>query len=745
MTHSNSSRRLLAAAVTLALATIAGPVSPPAIAAPATGTVRADSGAQPSAAAVLPPDTEVVMAGATGFLASTPAYDLLWIRYDDGSTTNLGRQQSQWRTTALRGSVSDVVAFEHGGAGDADHRVELRDMSTGAVSDVGLGAYRTLVGVVGPTVVTCGWTSGAGVDCGRMSLTDMVDGVQTDRAVTGLPDGAQSISPLGSAPGSLVLRYTLGGTGPVHHAVVDLTSGVATPSQLVSSGPAGAAVNPTYLAALGTSRTGQAELLVENRGTGAVTRVNTQQDVSAPLTGLVGDWALFGDTVPLRAGGYQDLSFRAVPVGGGVSRKILDHATSIAATPGGDLMVMGGTLAQGEGVYRVSPGADGVPAAELVAGTGQPMGITLVSADIPAVATLDPELWRARWQLSRANAEVTLRLWNMTTGASTTFYLSPSDPPGDPVGMDPKGLIHLDWTGLFNAEAAPNGPYSWELTAKPLNGLGRDLRTGGAFEVSRPPAPHDYTDNGSPDLLARDSAGVLWREDTVPDAMGMRHTERVKVGSGWAVYNRIAAVGDVGGAFAGDVVARDKAGMLWLYLGNGKGGFAPRTRIGAGWSAYTQVTGTGDFSGDGRADLVARDGAGILWLYKGTGSWKSPYAARTRVGGGWNTYDEITAVGNAAGGAAGDLVARDKAGVLWLYQGTGEGGFSARTRIGAGWNTYTQLIGMGDGNMDGRTDLLAVDREGTSWYYRGTGNAKAPFAARDASGLFFAQRYNAVG
>lgn len=737
MTHRHPSRRLVAAAVTLALATVTGPLALPAVADAPTGTVRSDAGAPASDRALLPPETEVVMAGTTGFLASTPAYDLLWIRYADGSTTDLGRQPYRWRAAEQHGSVSDVVAFEHGYEGVADHRVELRDMSTGEVSVVALGAYRTVTEIVGSTVLTRRWTPGAGVDSSSLSVIGMVDGVQTDRVVTGLPDGAQNVSTEASAPGSLVLRYSVAGAGTtVHYAVVDLTTGVATPSHLATSTWGGSAVTPQYLAALNTSWTADAELLLENRATGTVTRVNTHQAVSAPLTGLVGDWALFGSINSLRVGGVEDHSLRAVPVGGGASRKILDHATSFAPTADGALMVMGGTLAQGEGAYRVSLGADGVPFAELVAGTGQPMGITLVSADIPAVATLDPQPWKARWKLSRSHAEVALTLRHTATGAAITYHLYPSDR---------ESLIDLEWNGTMNNGAAPNGAYTWRLTAKPRNGLGPDLGVSGTFKVSRPTAPHDYTDNGSPDLLARDGAGVLWREDTMPGPADMWQTGRVRVGGGWGVYNRIAAVGNVGGASVGDVVARDKAGVLWLYLGTGKGGFAPRTRIGGGWNTYTQVTGTGDFSGDGRADLVARDGAGVLWLYKGTGNWKSPYAARTRVGAGWNTYNEVTAVGNVAGGSAGDLVARDKAGVLWLHQGTGKGGFTARTRIGAGWNTYTQLIGIGDGDVDGKPDLLATDREGNAWYYRGTGSAKAPFAARDLSGLFFAQHYNTVG
>ncbi|MGJ7420712.1 FG-GAP repeat domain-containing protein, partial [Streptomyces cinereoruber] len=104
--------------------------------------------------------------------------------------------------------------------------------------------------------------------------------------------------------------------------------------------------------------------------------------------------------------------------------------------------------------------------------------------------------------------------------------------------------------------------------------------------------------------------------------------------------------------------------------------------VGGGWQVYDRLAGGSDLNGDGRADLVATDKAGDLWLYKGTGNASAPFAARTKIGFGWGIYNQITAVGNIAGAAAGDLVARDKDGVLWLYLGKGDGTFAARTKIG---------------------------------------------------------------
>lgn len=162
------------------------------------------------------------------------------------------------------------------------------------------------------------------------------------------------------------------------------------------------------------------------------------------------------------------------------------------------------------------------------------------------------------------------------------------------------------------------------------------------------------------------------------------------------------------------------------------------------WNAYTKLTGGSDLNGDGRSDLLATDTSGVLWFYKGTGSATAPFAGRVRVGGGWGAYNQITATGNLAGTAAGDLVARDTAGVLWLYQGDGRGAFTTRVRIGGGWGEYTDLVGIGDADHDGRADLYAAGPYG-SRLYPGTGIATRPFKGGIASDIHSGpDRFNSV-
>ncbi|WP_370531525.1 FG-GAP repeat domain-containing protein [Streptomyces hydrogenans] len=85
-----------------------------------------------------------------------------------------------------------------------------------------------------------------------------------------------------------------------------------------------------------------------------------------------------------------------------------------------------------------------------------------------------------------------------------------------------------------------------------------------------------------------------------------------------------------------------------------------------------------------------------------------------------------TAVGNIAGASGGDLVARDKDGVLWLYLGKEDGAFAARREIGGGLQAFSQLVGAGDVDSDGRPDLVAYGAGGT-YVHRSTGSLTSPF------------------
>ncbi|MEV5592384.1 VCBS repeat-containing protein [Streptomyces sp. NPDC052496] len=721
-------RQIVGGAVALGLAVSGGALASPAAAAPAAPALK------------IAPGSEIVSAGTTGFLSVDPKNTLRWTRYADGSTTEVGQDSAQHTQDISHGSASDVVVVGDNTTVTASHKITLRDMAAGTPTVVDLDTYGyQYEGAVGSWVLAVKYLE----DRQEVHVLGVVDGELTDRKITGLPEKTRKFRAVAGAPGSALVRFA-GTPEPFEsndYAVVDLAAAKVSDNRgLITDDWAGAALSRTHMASIGAFRTGDKQVSVDVSQRGPERRPWSRElsGVYSNMVGLVGNWVLYGNSDKVSEG-HSAWSSALIGsfIGGGMERKVLDHASSTTPTPEGGLLVMGGTVDQGEGVYQLSAGADGAPVAKLVASTGEPTRITLLGSAVPAVAELGRGGWNPRWQLSRLNAHVILTLRHTASGKERTVDWFRDDRDPGPKWLD------MEWDGLLDSGgetlAAPNGDYTWKLTAEPNNGIGPALNVDGKFTVRRKPAPHDYTDNGSPDVLLRDSAGNLSSQDTYHDpgkTPQLRSTELKSIGRGWNIYDQVVATGDVAGATAGDVVARDADGVLWLYLGKGDGTFDGRLKIGAGWDAYDQLTGGSDLNGDGRSDLLARDRTGTLWLYAGTGDWRAPFAPRKKIGAGWGIYDTITAVGDVAGATAGDLVARDRTGTLWLYLGTGDSKVDTRIKIGAGWGGYRQLVGIGDSNTDGRADLLVTTPDGTSYLYHGTGNWQAPFAPREQTALW---------
>ncbi|MFF8678607.1 FG-GAP repeat domain-containing protein [Streptomyces sp. NPDC015237] len=237
-------------------------------------------------------------------------------------------------------------------------------------------------------------------------------------------------------------------------------------------------------------------------------------------------------------------------------------------------------------------------------------------------------------------------------------------------GADANGELWAyipDFEGGLDSERLWNG-YGWENT-RFITQVDHDA---------------DGSSDGIWDVTGNQLSYTVWGNDY-----------QTLIGNGWNIYNQLFSPANVGGAAADDLLARDSSGNLYLYLGYGNGKLTQRYKVGGGWDAYTHITGKGDLTGDGKDDIVAKDKSGVLWLYKGTGNYKAPFSSRTRVGGGWNTYNNIVSVGDIDVDGITDLVARNKSGALYLYKGTGNGSapFKSPVKIGSGgWNTYRLMF-----------------------------------------------------
>ena len=217
----------------------------------------------------------------------------------------------------------------------------------------------------------------------------------------------------------------------------------------------------------------------------------------------------------------------------------------------------------------------------------------------------------------------------------------------------------------------------------------------------------------------------------------------VRIGTGWRGYDALETPGDLTGDGDPDVLARERStGYLWIYPGNGRGGWLPRVRAGTGWNIFDAIVGPGDLTGDQRPDVLAASGPpapsgstpataaaagcpasapapagtsstpswapgtstataradilarqssnGYLWLYPGNG--RGGWLPRVRVGTGWNGMTAVASAGDLTGDRVPDVLARDRSGILWLYPRSGTGTWLPRLRLGAGWNTVDALF-----------------------------------------------------
>ncbi|MER8035672.1 VCBS repeat-containing protein [Streptomyces hydrogenans] len=726
MNQRHSPRRL--ATMVLALSAVTAVTGTLVTAVPAAGATGAE--ARPAAAepTALPVKAEVVASGTTGYLTTR----------EDAA----GKPVLEWRTFA-DGAVTVLPGATTGYDSGSDHAVvsgpdgvTVRDMRPGATRSATydlteeFGPGSRMAGAVGSHLFVSVPTDAGFRDL--YELYETPDGEVRKTRLTSRPRGLGFTVAASSGDRALILglNQVTENLRPVAHwrAVATLGGGTVVDGEgahdLGGTGtwpsPVTGALTPAY----------QAWTWSEAGGTGIVVSSADGERrlppwVSGPpyLAGIVGDTVLYGPVRTVESSPDDEFPLYGRDLGDEESApyRLLGEFTSVAHAPDGSLLVRGRS-AEHDGLFRISAGA-GRPVVSLVADTGRDVTMRIVASHVPAVVDMQKRNgpYRMDWVLNQAWAYVEVTLTHTATGATLRTYATRT-------GYANSDPYVLDWDGLLDGAAAPNGAYRWEVTARSSDGIAAPATASGSFTVRRDRNPHDFNDNGSTDLLARDASGVLWRDDLLDWPMNAQISvaRRTKVGAGWNTYKQIEAVGNIAGAAHGDLVGVDGAGLLWHYLGKGDGTFTARRKVGGGWQVYDKITGGSDLNGDGRPDLVAADRSGGLWFYRGTGDAARPFAARVRVGGGWQVYNQLTAVGNIAGTAAGDLVARDTAGVLWLYQGNGRGGFTGRVQVGGGWQAFSHLVGAGDIDNDGRPDLIAYGGNGTTLYLS-TGAPTQPF------------------
>ncbi|WP_306896751.1 FG-GAP-like repeat-containing protein [Agromyces albus] len=228
--------------------------------------------------------------------------------------------------------------------------------------------------------------------------------------------------------------------------------------------------------------------------------------------------------------------------------------------------------------------------------------------------------------------------------------------------------------------------------------------------------PHDYDGDGRMDLVALNGNGDLWlyRGDGSGGWLGWH-----VMASGWNDVNAIVTPGDWTGDGHPDLLARNSGGELRLHRGDSDGNIGGPEVVATGWGGFSPLFSPGDWDGDGKSDILARDGSGRLMLFSGSGA--GGVLPPRQVGSGWNLMTAIFGPGDWDGDGTPDLIARDSSGRLLLYTGDGTGGWRTTRQVGSGWNLMTAIFGPGDWDGDGTPDLIARDSSGRLLLYTGDG------------------------
>ncbi|MFF9016336.1 FG-GAP repeat domain-containing protein [Streptomyces sp. NPDC014870] len=284
---------------------------------------------------------------------------------------------------------------------------------------------------------------------------------------------------------------------------------------------------------------------------------------------------------------------------------------------------------------------------------------------------------------------------------------------------DGKGeMVYRPFAGALQVRNTMTSSLAWEFH------LQEDLPGAVSFKDYIPVGDQDG--DGAPEILALTADGALHLVRTRPNRNDGVVAANSQVGWGWQIYNKVLSPGDLSGDTRPDLLARTPAGELYFYpsTGNTAAPFGPRVRVATGWQVYDQLVGVTDGNGDGVGDVVTRNPYGELFFHSGVPGASPSFLSPLRVGHGWGIYNQIAGGDDMDGDGIGDLAGRTTDGMLYVYKGLGQGGFAPRalSAWGYGWHNADVLFGAGGNPGYGKTRIQGLGTDGKLYSYQAVGD-----------------------
>lgn len=197
----------------------------------------------------------------------------------------------------------------------------------------------------------------------------------------------------------------------------------------------------------------------------------------------------------------------------------------------------------------------------------------------------------------------------------------------------------------------------------------------------------DFNNDGNMDIIARDTSGNLWFYNGTGN--GINFSAATQIGTSWNVITAFSGVADFNNDGIPDFFAVDNTDHIRFYAGNGNGFLKAAVIYGTGWGVMNFQPGVGDFNNDGNFDFVVRNNSsGVLYDYLGDG--KGGFMAGTpiTVGAGWNAMGYFISGRDFNNDGNLDMIPMEtSSGNLYFYAGNGSGNYViSRTTAGTGWN-----------------------------------------------------------